>query len=122
MNKSVPSSSTELMSINKYTGDKIRYYRTRAKITQKKLAEKAHCSVQQIGYYENSLRQIPSGVLFCISKFLRVPYTRFFPEQTFEDYEVARWSRVLGPNSVEHTHSAKNIIYFPNLFKQKDLN
>lgn len=64
--------------IMKRFGEKVKMYRTLAKLTQEQLAEKCDCSAQTISGTETGYSFPSSNILFSIAEVLDVPLVYFF--------------------------------------------
>lgn len=67
------------MNINKYIGEKIRYFRQQKNITQEELAEFLNTTPQTVSRYEIGERKTNQDVLFTLADYFGVSINEFFP-------------------------------------------
>ena len=67
------------MDINKYIGEKIKYFRNKRNITQEELAEKLGTTYQSISRYETGDRNTNNALLYRISQILDISINDLFP-------------------------------------------
>lgn len=66
--------------INRYVGEKIKYYRQKRKLSQKDLGEKVGVGDKAISKYELGNSSITSSMIFKIAKVLEVNVNDLFPD------------------------------------------
>ena len=64
--------------IDRFVGERVKYYRKRKKLTQTELAAKLGLTFQQIQKYEKGSNRIGASRLYLLSKLLEVPVSKFF--------------------------------------------
>ena len=67
------------MNINKYVGEKIKYFRNKRNITQDELAEKLGITYQSVSRYETGERKTNNDLLYKISSILNISINDLFP-------------------------------------------
>jgi transcriptional regulator with XRE-family HTH domain len=68
--------------IDQHVGRKLRHFRALANVTQKQLGDQVGVSFQQIQKYEIGTNRVSASKLYEIAKFLKVPVSAFFPEES----------------------------------------
>ncbi len=63
-------------------GEKLRYYRLSRDLTLSALAAQIDLSYQQLQKYETGANRISAGMLAEIASILKVPISKFFPQET----------------------------------------
>ncbi len=67
------------MNINKYIGEKIRYFRQSKNINQEELAEYLGVTKQTVSRYELGDRKTDNDILFRLADYFNVSINDFFP-------------------------------------------
>lgn len=65
-------------TIDKHVSKRLRFLRSSAGVTQKKLADEIGVSFQQLQKYENGKNRISAGRLYAIAKTLNVQVFEFY--------------------------------------------
>lgn len=76
------------MDVNKYIGERIRYFRKRKNITMQEMAEDLNLTQQAISRYERGDRKTNQDILFILADYFKVSINDFFPPQNFNNAEV----------------------------------
>lgn len=66
-------------NVNKYIGEKIKYYRTKKNLTQLELGEYLGITSQTISRYESGILETNQDVLFRLAEFFNISINEFFP-------------------------------------------
>lgn len=79
-----PKKITEprISEIDKYVSNQLKNYRIIQGISQQALANAARVSIQQLQKYEKGTNRISSGKLYLFARFLKIPITYFFKEDS----------------------------------------
>ena len=68
------------MDINKYIGERIRYYRKQHNLTMEEVAKDLGTTQQSISRYELGDRKTNQDILFKLANYFNVSINDFFPE------------------------------------------
>jgi len=71
---------TKATKLDQEIGEKIRINRVIKKRSQNWLSEKIETSYQQVQNYENGKHRVAASRLYNISKILKTPIDKFFPD------------------------------------------
>ncbi len=71
--------------INKYVGEKIKYYRTRSNFTQQELGEYLGTTSQTISRYESGILEANHEILFKLAEHFHISINDFFPPLNFDN-------------------------------------
>lgn len=66
-------------NIDKYIGNKIKYYREKKNVSQKELGEFLNTTSQTISRYESGTRGTNQDVLFALADYFGISINEFFP-------------------------------------------
>ncbi len=79
--------STEMKNIDQYIGNAIRTKRLLNNKSLKEIGDKLSISFQQMQKYEKGVNRLSGTYLYAISKYLKTPIEKFFPQNdnTLED-------------------------------------
>lgn len=76
------------MDVNKYIGERIRYFRKRKNLTMQEMAEDLNLTQQAISRYERGDRKTNQDILFMFADYFKVSINDFFPPLDFDNAEV----------------------------------
>lgn len=76
------------MDVNKYIGNKIRYFRERKNLTQEEVAEYLNTTPQTISRYEIGDRKTNQDILFKLAEYFKVSINDFFPPLSFDNAKI----------------------------------
>lgn len=76
------------MDVNKYIGNKIRYFREQKNLTQEEVAEYLNTTPQTISRYEIGDRKTNQDILFKLAEYFKVSINDFFPPLSFDNAKI----------------------------------
>jgi transcriptional regulator with XRE-family HTH domain len=92
-----------------YVGERIRYFRNLAGISQQQIAKKCGITFQQFQKYENAHNRISAGRLYQVAVILNAPVSAFFPDGSPKEQNKSSAALTYRRDSLELLRSYNSI-------------